>query len=124
MVLFALFLAGVATYLFSSVIMVKKISFFGGIVVFLLCVCCVIISFAAANRVETDKWAIILPPSAQLSTTPREARTQSEEAFLLHEGTKVEIVDSVSDGNEGKWYEVKVGHGERAWIKASEIERI
>lgn len=123
-VLFALFLAGVATYLFSSVIMVKKISFFGGIIVFLLCVCCVIISFAAANRVETDKWAIILPPSAQLSTTPREARTQSEEAFLLHEGTKVEIVDSVSDGNEGKWYEVKVGHGERAWIKASEIERI
>lgn len=123
-VLFALFLAGVATYLFSSVVLVKKISFFGGIVVFLLCVGAVIVSFAAANRTETDRWAIILPPSAQLSTTPREARTQTEEAFLLHEGTKVEIVDSVAGSSEGKWYEVKVGHGERAWIKASEVERI
>lgn len=123
-VLFALFLAGVATYLFSSIVSVKKVSFFGGIVVFLLCVCAVIVSFAAANRTQTDKWAIILPPSAQLSTTPREARTQAEEAFLLHEGTKVEIVDSVAGNDEGRWYEVRVGHGERAWIKASEVERI
>lgn len=123
-VLFAIFLAGICTYLFSSVIVVKKLSFFGGIVVFLLCGIAVIVSFAAANRVESNDYAIILSPAAQLSTSPREARTQAEEAFLLHEGTKVEVVDSVSGTAEGKWYEVKVGHGERAWIKASDVERI
>lgn len=122
--LFALFLAGCCTYLFSSIIMVKKVSFFGGIGVFLLCAIAVIISIAAANRVENNDYAIILSPAVQLSTSPREARTQSEEAFLLHEGTKVEVVDSVSTPGEGKWYEVKVGHGDRAWIKASEVERI
>ena len=123
-VLFAIFLAGACTYLFSSVVMVKKVSFFGGIIVFFLCAGAVIVSFAAANRVENDRFAIILSPSAQLSTSPREARTQSEEAFLLHEGTKVESGDSVSGTAEGVWYEVKVGHGERAWIKAAEVERI
>lgn len=123
-VLFAIFLAGICTYLFSSVIVVKKVSFFGGIVVFLLCMVAVIVSFAAANRVESNDYAIILSPAAQLSTSPREARTQAEEAFLLHEGTKVEVVDSVSGTADGKWYEVKVGHGERAWIKASDVERI
>lgn len=123
-VLFALFLGGAAAYLFSSVVVVRKISFFGGIVAFLLCAGAVIVSFAAANRMETDRWAVVLVPAAQLSTTPREARTQAEEAFLLHEGTKVEIVDSISGQGEGKWYEVKVGRGERAWIKASEVERI
>lgn len=123
-VLFALFLAGIATYLFSSVVTVKKISFFGGIIVFLICGVSIVISFAAANRVENDSYAIILPPSAQLSTIPREARTRSEEAFLLHEGTKVEIVDSVSTSADGKWYEVRIGANDRAWIKASEVERI
>lgn len=121
---FALFLAGAFTYVLAAVVMVKKISFFGGIIAFLLCAATVIVSFAAANRMDDDRHAIILPPSAQLSTTPRQARTQAEEAFLLHEGTKVEIVDSVDTSAEGKWYEVRVGTGERAWIKADEIEKI
>lgn len=122
--LFAIFLAGVVTYLFARVVTVRKVSFFGGAVVFLLCVISVIISFAAANRVESDRFAIILPPSTQLSTSPREARTPSEEAFLLHEGTRVEIVDSVTTGGEGKWYEVLVAGRERAWVKAADVERI
>lgn len=122
--LFALFLAGAFTYLLSSVVLVKKLSFFGGVIIFMLCALAVVISFSAANRVTDNSYAIILPPSAQLSTTPRQARTQAEEAFLLHEGTKVEIVDSIATPGEGKWYEVKVGGRERAWIKASETERI
>ena len=103
---------------------VRKASFFGGGIIFLLTVCCVIISFAAANRVTAHDEAIILPPAAQLSTTPREARNQSEQAFLLHEGTKVVIVDSIATPAEGKWYEVRVGAKERAWIKAADVERI
>lgn len=124
LVLFAVFLGAVAVYVFSSAVAVKKASFFGGLVVFLVTVCAVIISFAAANRVNSADYAIILPPASQLSTSPREARNQAEQAFLLHEGTKVEIIDSISSQGEGLWYEVMVGHGERAWVKADEIERI
>ena len=124
LVLFAIFLGALAAYIFSSAVAVKKASFFGGLIVFILTVCAVIISFAAANRVNSDKYAIILPPSSQLSTSPREARSQSEQAFLLHEGTKVEIIDSIVNPGEGMWYEVLVGHGERAWVKASEVEKI
>lgn len=124
LVLFSIFLAGILTYLFSESIMIRKISFFGGLGVFLLCIVSVIISFSAANRMTTNKYAIILPPSVQLSTTPRDARNQTEEAFLLHEGTKVVIVDSISSQSGGKWYEVLVGNQDRAWLKASEVERI
>ncbi len=124
LVLFAIFLGGVAAYVFSSAVAVKKASFFGALIVFALTVGAVIVSFAAANRVNSDKFAIILPPSSQLSTSPREARSQAEQAFLLHEGTKVEIIDSIANPGEGMWYEVLVGHGERAWIRASEVEKI
>lgn len=122
--LFAICLGAMLIYVFSSVVTVKKICFFGAIIVFMLCALSIVISFSAANRVNTHNHAIILPPSAQLSTTPREARTASEEAFLLHEGTKVEIVDSVATPGEGTWYEVAVGAGDRAWIKASDVEKI
>lgn len=124
LVLFAVFLGAVAVYIFSSAVAVKKASFFGGLIVFMVTVCAVILSFAAANRVNSDDYAIILPPASQLSTSPREARSQAEHAFLLHEGTKVEIIDSISSQGEGMWYEVLVGHGERAWVKAAEVERI
>lgn len=124
LVLFAIFLGAVAAYIFSSAVAVKKASFFGGMVVFVVTVAAVIISFAAANRMNDNNFAIILQPSVQLSTSPREARSQAEEAFLLHEGTKVEIIDSIVSPGEGMWYEVMVGHGERAWVKASEVERI
>lgn len=122
--LFALFLAGVFTYLFSNAVLVKKISFFGGGVVFLLCAFCIMMSFASANRLSNNDSAVIISPAAQLSTSPREARTQAEEAFLLHEGTRVEIVDSVAGTSEGKWYEVKVGNRDRAWVKAADLVRI
>lgn len=122
--LFAIFIGCAAVYLFAVAVPLRKASFFGGMVVFLFTVCAVIISFAAANRVTSHDEAIVLPPAAQLSTTPREARNKNEQAFLLHEGTKVVIVDSIATKSEGKWYEVRVGAKERAWIKASEVERI
>lgn len=124
LILFAVFIGAVAAYIFSSAVAVKKASFFGGLVVFFVTVCAVIISFAAANRVNSADYAIILPPASQLSTSPREARSQAEQAFLLHEGTKVEIIDSIPGQGDGMWYEVMVGHGERAWVKADEVERI
>ena len=124
LVLFAVFLSAVAVYIFSSAVAAKKASFFGGLVVFMAMVCAGVISFAAANRVNSSDYAIILPPASQLSTSPREARSQAEQAFLLHEGTKVEIIDSIPGQGDGMWYEVMVGHGERAWVKAAEVERI
>ena len=122
--LFSVFIACAATYLFSSIISVRKFSFFGGIIVFFLTLGAVLVSFAAANRAQSSDYAIILPPSSQLSTSPREARSQSEQAFLLHEGSKVLVLDSINTAAEGKWYEVRVGARERAWIKASEVEKI
>lgn len=122
--LFAVFIGCAAVYLFCEAVIVRKASFFGGIIVFLFTVVAVLISFSAANRVKSTDYAIILPPAAQLSTSPREAKSQSEQAFLLHEGTKVLIIDSIATGNDDKWYEVRVGARDRAWIKALEVERI
>lgn len=86
-----------------------------------------IFSFIAANKATTHTNAVITVPSSILSTSPRQPKDRTEEAVLLHEGTKVEIVDSVTsrkDSITDKWYEVKIDHTNRAWINSSAVEKI
>ena len=69
-ILFALFLAGALTYLFSSVVIVKKVSFFGGIIVFVVCALSIVISFAAANRATIDHSARSTQPVGRSIPAP------------------------------------------------------
>ena len=68
-----------------------------------------------------------MKPVSVLSTSPREPKSKIEEAFMLHEGIKVEMLDSVEvkvDSVSQKWFDIKSDDTHRAWIKASDIERI
>jgi hypothetical protein len=45
----------------------------------------------------------------------------------IHEGTKVEIIDSIAtpdDPVSPKWYNVKINNSAKAWLRASDVERI
>jgi hypothetical protein len=45
--------------------------------------------------------------------------------MLLHEGTKVTIVDSIPGTGEDKmWYDVKVDDSHRAWVSSQAVEKI
>lgn len=123
-IFFALFIAGFLGYMFSEKITLRKVGFFGGILMFIVSVVSIIFAMISASNQTSHDDAIVMQPSTRLSTSPREPRTASEEALLLHEGSKVEIVDSVATDSDGRWYEVIVPTGDRAWIKGADIERI
>ncbi len=124
---FILFLGCVAGYIFLTAVKYRKISFFIGIILLLSVIFGIVYSFKAANRMLDNSGAIITAESVQLSTAPRTPKDKSEQAYFLHEGTKLEIVDSVKVTNDSEnplWYEVKVDNVHRAWISAKSIERI
>ena len=105
----------------------RKFGFFGGIVLLFATIISAILSVHGANISTTNRFAIIISPSSLLSTSPREPKDRTEEAMLLHEGTKVEILDSISAQNDTtglKWFDVQVDNAHRAWIKSSDVERI
>lgn len=110
-------------YLLLSNVKVRKACFFGGGVLLLITIFTLVMSIDGTSRANNHDNAIIISPSAQLSTAPRAAVDASSQAFLLHEGTKVEIVDSVI-GSADKWYEVRVNGNARAWVNGNDIERI
>lgn len=121
---FLLFLAGVAAYLLLDSVLMRKIGFFGGAVMIVLSILANIAAFHVYHKATGGNGAIVLPESVTLSTAPREPRDKKEEAFELQQGTRVEIVDSISDKSSGKWLQVSTAGGRKAWLNARDVEVI
>lgn len=125
--LFVLTAAGVALYLFAENVSLRKTGFFGAGGLFILFVAAIVLAFRGRS-ISTDRdVAVITVPSVILSTSPREPKDRNEEAMLLHEGSKMVILDSISAQNDTtglKWLDVQVDNAHRAWIKSTSVERI
>ena len=121
---FLLFLAGVAAYLFVDNVLVRKIGFFGGALVLAASILANLAAYHVYHKATSGNAAIIMPESVVLSTAPREPRDKDEEAFSLQQGTRVEIVDSIADKDNGKWLQVSTAGGHKAWLNARDIEVI
>jgi SH3-like domain-containing protein len=57
-----------------------------------------------------------MSPSVIIKSSPDISGT---DIFVLHEGTKVWIIDEISD-----WREIKLSDGTKGWLKASDLEVI
>ncbi|MDE5649562.1 MAG: tetratricopeptide repeat protein [Duncaniella sp.] len=124
---FVLTIAGILAYIFSGVISVRKVGFFGGIVTLITCGIFIFLACRSAAIAVAEDAAIITVPSTILSTSPRVPKDRNQEAMLLHEGTKVRILDSVkstTDSINPLWYDVEIDNSHRAWINAAAVEKI
>ncbi len=121
---FAIFLAFAALYILSQNEKLRKVSFFSGLGVLAITVTSVVITIMVTARQTDDSQAVITVNSSQLSTSPATPINNTQQAFVLHEGTKVEVIDSVAtpmDATSSMWYEVKVGSDHRAWIAKDHV---
>lgn len=125
--LMILTVAGGFVYAMTSTVIWRKVGFFGAIITGVCCVAAVVMAFAARARAIDDTYAVITAPATTLSTAPHTPRNSSEEAMVLHEGTKVRILRSIgleADSTTLVWHEVQVDNKHRAWINDADIEKI
>ena len=61
--------------------------------------------------------AIVMKPVASVKSSP--SRDSSKDLFVLHEGTKVTVLDTV-----GEWKNISLSDGRQGWIEESDMERI
>lgn len=121
---FVLFLIAVAAYVFVDNVSVRKLGFFGGIVLVVVCGLANVCAFYMRNKAVKRNTAIIITQGpVQASVAPRTPKDKSEVAFEIKEGYKVSITDSVSSqGNH--WFDVETVDLRRGWINAKDIEII
>lgn len=115
---FGILFAGLLlTFLLSARTSWKRVGFYGGIVVLLLSLLC--LDFAhwqLADYRKADS-AIVMRPVCSAKSSPSEA--SAKDLFVLHEGTKVKILDEV-----GGWKNIELSDGRTGWVPASDIEVI
>lgn len=127
LVVFVLLLGGVALYIFSPSVALRKTGFFGGIILLFAFGYTLWVAASATELARSHESAVVIVPMTQLSSVPRPSRTADDRVVPIHEGTTVEIVDSIAtpdDPVSPMWYSVKINNSTRAWLRASDVERI
>lgn len=111
-----LFLALLAIYLISGKLMIRKISFWSSVIVFVLTFFSFGLAYHRYRIIQTEQEAIIFTPSITIKSSPDE---NSTDLFVIHEGTKVSITDHVND-----WLEIKIANGNVGWVKNDVLKTI
>lgn len=121
---FLMFICALAAYLFMDNVAVRKVGFFGGAILLVVSIIANVCAFYMYGKAVNHDTAIVtVEGPVQVSTSPRTPKDKSEVAFLIKEGYKVTITDSVvSQGTT--WFDIETSDLRRGWINAKSIERI
>ena len=86
----------------------RKAGFFVGLLMAMFFVVSVIFAAQLKREALVDDHAIIMSPTVTVKSSPNEA---SVDLFVLHEGSKVAIMDGI-DG----WNKIKIANGSVGWL--------
>lgn len=113
---FIIFLTTLSVYIYTSQYKLKVAGFWTALFFFILSL--VSLSFALRNKtlVIDNQEAIIMTPSVNGKSSPDNSGT---DLFVIHEGSKVTVEDTVGD-----WFEIRLSDGNKGWIPSACIEKI
>ena len=110
---FLLFFVG---YYFSRVTVSKRIFFFGMFIFFILVIISVLAAFFEKSYFDNERPAIIFAEKSDVTSEPRNG---DKPIFVLHEGTKVFVFETI-----GRWKKIQLTDGTEGWIDSSAIREV
>ena len=117
LVLFAAALVMGLLYMLGVSVGRRRIGFYCGIVLLLFSIGA--LSFSVWQKSDSLKsdTAIVMSPVSSVKSSPSSG--SSKDLFVIHEGTKVTILDEV-----GSWKNISLADGRQGWIPSSDLEVI
>ena len=113
-IFFLLTLISIGLYLFSNSIRKRK-WFFSGALILLFFTSLSFLFARHQHQVALNKnEAIIFTPVVNVKSSPD---TKATDIFIIHEGTKVIIMDNVGD-----WFEIKLSNGSKGWVEKNVLQ--
>lgn len=116
LVFFTLMLVAILVYLLTSTLKWRKIGFYGALGLLALFVISAWLAGSQRKILLNPDKAIIMSSAAPVKSSPDQS---SKDLFVLHEGTKVAVKDSLGD-----FREIEISDGNKGWIEAKAIEMI
>jgi len=106
-------LSGFAIYRYAKKRNFQRYGFFGFVISLVIFVLTLVSVFARNNYDKNYQFAIVMSPSSIVKSEPNESSTNM---FLIHEGLKVQVLES-----DNNWTEVKMPDGNVGWLKNEDI---
>ena len=94
----------------------KKTFFAAGIISFVIMAASIFFAYEENTELTADDSAIVFTPSVYVKSSPSDEGTN---LFILHEGTKVQILDEV-----GEWQKIRIADGNVGWLPKESVEII
>lgn len=111
---FAMFLVCLFTFLMARRTGVRKAGFFVGLLFALCLILSVWFAVDKYHELSRQDQAIVMTPTVTVKSSPSES---SVDLFVLHEGTKVQIMD-----NTNGWNKIKIADGSIGWLQAETMK--
>ena len=92
----------------------KRIAFVSSIICLLIAIASVVFAFLQYNKFSSDMPAIVFASEVSVKSEPNK---RSQEAFTLHEGTKVSVLDELNE-----WKKIRLSDGTTGWIPSEDIK--
>lgn len=122
--MFVLMLAAIACYRIATGVALQKTGFFGAIVLGIIALLAMASAIYMYRHTTKAYYAIVMTDKAPANKSPRDGE---KEEFKLPSGTKVEIIDSISNdksANAAMWYMIETTSNKTGWMKKADLEKI
>lgn len=116
-VLFIMAIALACLFVLTRKLLMKKISFYAGIILFVFSVFSFVFASGQKGKLENRNTAVIMEPSVTVKSTPSKSGT---DLFIIHEGHKVNVLDK----SMKEWVQIELEDGNSGWIQFKSIEII
>jgi len=113
---FILFLMLAILFLFSRTIAIRKLAFVLGIFILFFSIISFYSGYKQNKKLTSHSEAIVFSPSITVKSAPSNSGT---DLFIIHEGLKVKIIDSI----EG-WKEIRLSDGKIGWLPDETVVEI
>ncbi|WP_340156846.1 tetratricopeptide repeat protein [uncultured Maribacter sp.] len=91
----------------------KRFTFIGSLLALFFCIISVLFAYVQRADFDKDQPAIVF---AEESPVKAEPNTTSAEVFVIHAGTKVNVLDQLED-----WKKIKLTDGKTGWLPQDDI---
>ena len=103
-------------YYFSQSTSKKRLAFITSVSSLILAFIALAFAFNSYGLEQKNQPAIVFAQESQIKSEPN---LRSTESFKLHEGTKVQVIDTVSN-----WKKIKLADGKTGWVSNDDIKML
>ncbi|MEO9890880.1 tetratricopeptide repeat protein [Aurantibacter sp.] len=94
----------------------KRIAFITSLIALLFSVLAAVFAYIEFDDFNKNNPAIVFVKESQVKTEPND---RSQQSFILHEGTKVNVIGTLKE-----WNEIQLADGQTGWISSENIKII